>query len=302
MKARKILKEELKHTKFHVLVIEASQITRLDSMREILKFCFQSKDNWDVKKQRKVHSYIYYIYRITNIDDLQSEIINSIILAKGDIGINNFIENSKIVNGNIDIGSNCIISGLNSLNSLCLNSDMCLQEIADSNNPKDFYLFLISIDDKTLLNYQDPKSTFMNKPWSDFFKSTNLKPDDIWLDIDEDKRCLYNAKLFPKLSSKYDANIVLWLQEYDIVSPSTLFMWKSAEKYSIEEINELGNPCNAFKWRWELYCEIGRKIMEDILVNKKPQQIKNVFEYIAHDKKQLNLYLRVFYNILLGFR
>lgn len=61
MKARKILKEELKHTKFHVLVTEASQITRLDSMREILKFCFQSQDNWGVKKQRKVHSYIYYI-------------------------------------------------------------------------------------------------------------------------------------------------------------------------------------------------------------------------------------------------
>lgn len=172
---------------------------------------------------------------------------------------------------------------------------MCIQEVQyiEEDNTLNSLVFLISIDDKPLIPYNKPNSTFMNKPWGFFFKAVNITADDIWPHIeDEDKRCLFNAKLYPLISSPMALNIILWLQDYRIVSPSTYFLWKSAKKYSIEDIMEMGVPNDAFQWKWDLYCEVGRKITEDILINKKHKQVKNIFEYIAHDSKQLDLYLK----------
>lgn len=207
------------------------------------------------------------------------------------------IEDTKIENGRIEVGNNCIISGIKSFDIIYLKDNMCMQEVQyieeDNNNQVNSLVFLLSIDDQPLVPYTQPNSTFMNKPWELFFKSIKITADDIWPHVqDEDKRCLYNAKLYPFISSPMALNIILWLQDYSIVSPSTLFLWKQAKRFSIEDIMEMGVPNDAFQWKWDLYCEVGRKITKDILINRKHKQVKNIFEYIAHDSKQLDLYLR----------
>lgn len=83
------------------------------------------------------------------------------------------------------------------------------------------------------------------------------------------------------------------MQNYNIVNKSCLHLFKTAKRYSLIDISTICDPRDQFKYRWDIYCEIGKLIMRDILTNRKHEMMKDVFDYIAIDPSKVQNYLLV---------
>jgi fucokinase len=85
-------------------------------------------------------------------------------------------------------------------------------------------------------------STFCNRPLSQWLDLLGAKPDDVWpAEVPVDQRSLWNARVFPAVSSASDFSQWMWM--FDPIGPAAnRAAWLEADRYSSAEILELADP------------------------------------------------------------
>jgi hypothetical protein len=106
-----------------------------------------------------------------------------------------------------------------------------------------------------------------------------LQPDDIWpAELEPAQKTLWNARLFPILTSTETSESILWLQ-YD-VSPSvqTICNWRSSTRVSLQDILSLSDSEAEFHWRTRASFLVDMKQMESILLERKNESLLPIFQ------------------------
>ncbi|KAJ7382346.1 hypothetical protein OS493_035623 [Desmophyllum pertusum] len=130
--------------------------------------------------------------------DLSTVVVNSIIENGINIGKESVVSHCQL-QGNINIGTGCVLTGItpHDFKSLCpgtvLAKDLCILGYTVSlpglrGKSRGFWWCLVFT-----MNF----STYCNKPWKVFFEGTGINSEEVWIGVPEQRRSLWNAKLFP---------------------------------------------------------------------------------------------------------
>ncbi|QHN85512.1 hypothetical protein HN51_039874 [Arachis hypogaea] len=182
----------------------------------------------------------------TAADITASAVILSSKIAPGvSIGEDSLIYDSSI-SGGIQIGSLCIVVGVNiALDDHLSTEDIkfmlpdrhCLWEVP-----------LVGSGERVLVFcglHDNPKSslsrdgTFCGKPWKKVLHDLGIQESDLWESSGTDEKCLWNSKIFPILPYSQMLNVALWLM--GLAKPKTEHMlsslWRSSSRISLEELH-----------------------------------------------------------------
>ncbi len=82
----------------------------------------------------------------------------------------------------------------------------------------------------------DPRATFCNRPWADWSAAARVGPVDLWGDLPERERTLWNARLFPVMPSREESlALALPLQAPEAAPPGWREQWLAARRLSLAE-------------------------------------------------------------------
>lgn len=80
--------------------------------------------------------------------------------------------------------------------------------------------------------------TFCGKPWRKVLQDLKIQESDLWGFSTTQEKCLWNAKLFPILSTSEMLSLGMWLMGSTNNScENLLFMWRSSNRVSLEELH-----------------------------------------------------------------
>ncbi|KAL6128528.1 hypothetical protein ACLB2K_071883 [Fragaria x ananassa] len=80
--------------------------------------------------------------------------------------------------------------------------------------------------------------TFCGKPWRKVLYDLGIEENDLWSSIDNQEKCLWNAKIFPILSYFEMLSVATWLMGLsDKRSEDILSLWRNASRVSLEELH-----------------------------------------------------------------
>ncbi|KAL9974567.1 hypothetical protein ACROYT_G011618 [Oculina patagonica] len=226
-----------------------------------------------------------------------------------DIGRSSVVVNSIVEDG-IKIGKDSVVShchlknlpsGLSFLSDLCT---MCFNvSLPRLSVTSQRVMVVFGVYDDLQMPYTALNSTFCNTSWKTFLDRTGITPEDVWIGVPEQDRCLWNAKLFPVYPNEARENNtsnMLWLimatssgrksnhnitdANLDIVNQSntnSIFLfgsrsyglqdliqrWRSSLRLSLKEILSLIDLTAEFEWKKKLWFEIGKAQVENTLKN-----------------------------------
>ncbi len=161
-----------------------------------------------------------------------------------------------------------------------LREGTCLDVIpgeTEEEEPVYFYR-LYGIDDTFKGRLEQDTCTFLNHPIRTWLDRHGVSEDDVWGDIPQADRSLWNARLFPA-SPDPDANdLVLWMQEESARS-GILQRWKERRRYSVMEIAERAD--------WRRFWQRRRAVRTDTLIHTLPHCVLSDEEFSARELAHL---------------
>ena len=81
-----------------------------------------------------------------------------------------------------------------------------------------------------------PQGAFMGRPWSQWCECMSIAPQELWPDIPEDRRSLWNAKLYPICPAREDSlRMIMPLQALSAPTADWLDAWRKAKRVSLAE-------------------------------------------------------------------
>jgi hypothetical protein len=118
----------------------------------------------------------------------------------------------------------------------------------------------------SFLSFHEPDGqetgTFGNRPWSEFFSKTGIRPDELW--EPGTKSCLSTARLFPIQGTEGPVSLarLLWLQPGAAMSEEDrtrrVQRWRASWRVSIATIMETCAVGEELAWRREIGLRVAR--------------------------------------------
>jgi fucokinase len=181
------------------------------------------------------------------------------------LSLNNHISDNKKIRGKKSwiegcrIRSDLTLEGENVLvgadvnKPLSLKAKTCLDVIkgSDRNGQKVWFVRMYSLDDsfKTSI-YKD--LMFINVPLTEWLRKIGASQEDIWnKKLPDHEKNLWNARIFPAVYSPSHYHEWLWMENPLKATDDQIQAWKSADKYSLEEMAHLADLDNFHQRRWD---------------------------------------------------
>ncbi|MHC4659893.1 MAG: fucose pyrophosphorylase domain-containing protein, partial [Planctomycetota bacterium] len=179
--------------------------------------------------------------------------INNEIIDGGEIaGTNAWVEGCKI-SSRLTLGGENIIVGLDVDESVSVPSQMCFDVIPglDRNAKKVWFVRCYHIYD-SFKDSVGQGATFCGIPVLDWLKLAGAEPEHLWdIDIPIEQRSLWNARIFPAVRKHSRYCQWLWLFNPAEANSEHFHTWRTADRYSLAEINTLSDQ-KAFPQRRSL--------------------------------------------------
>ncbi|KAF0302690.1 L-fucose kinase [Amphibalanus amphitrite] len=214
------------------------------------------------------------------------------------------VMNSNIKCGLLALGKNVYISGiyLQRIKALILQDNLALIGYQDFKIHREdrcvyppchgltYACALFGTGDQLFLPHTDPCATYLNRPWREFFKRKAVTPEDIWSsDLPASRRTLYEARLFPLLSSPDHWTALMVLQDIDLCcGPAHKWFreyrpesWSAVTRYSIRDFVHGVVPVEEYILGRECFWRIVRK---HIVENQRPPNGDSFLPYFVAAK------------------
>lgn len=167
-------------------------------------------------------------------------------------------------------GSNVVL-GADIRSPLSLPSGACLDILkrgsAGSKNPV-WFLRLYDIDDDFKAGV-DSGAVWFGRPPMEWLKIVGAEAPEVWdPGIPEQERSLWNARLFPEISSASAYSEWLWMLNPEEASAAQHARWRRSERHSAQEIAGTADQDDFFERRWtlrreEISVSMGSYLMEN---------------------------------------
>ena len=188
-------------------------------------------------------------------------------------------------------------SPFGSSSSVVFPDDIVLQQfMVKFSSPKNLnplsssVLAAFGTDDNLILSLSEPRATYLNKPWEEFFSRTGVKSGDLWAaDAEEGNKTLLKAKLFPVslLEGESILSYVTWL--VGVNGREMVGKWREQWRMSMEQILRHINYGKTMECRRNLTFQIGLEEMSEALVSGKPLCILSFLSGAFHEGRQLEV-------------
>lgn len=192
--------------------------------------------------------------------------INSWIGAKNSIGAGSVVTHCHLA-GAWDVGTDCFMSGIDAAvhGPMRVANGIALfqRRIMGQDGVSKTVWTIFGVDDD--LGRQPESfeaSTFCNESWSNLFERTSICESDLW--FPGAPRCLATARLFPVwLVNSNDGATgprpadVMWLQPGGTPAPAQVSQWRESWRVSLQTIMGMSDTTAEFRWRRELFFNIG---------------------------------------------
>ncbi|CAD5120614.1 DgyrCDS9171 [Dimorphilus gyrociliatus] len=217
--------------------------------------------------------------KVTGIQSEDSVVINSTVTC--DIPKKTVISHSNIGSG-MTIGDNCIINGVDlpnfeqtiPSNSVISSFRIRLPTMGCGGN---VVTTILGLQDDVMLSISSPESTFVNIPWCEFFKRTDIKKEDLWENVsDLQNCCLLNARLFPVFHPLHPitASDVLW---FATNIESNVEKWRQSWRLSLKDILMFVDVSSEFAWRRQVFSKVTEYKVEKTLSGKFDNGLGNLY-------------------------
>jgi fucokinase len=153
------------------------------------------------------------------------------------VGTKSWVEGCHIAS-ELTLGGENVVVGVDVSKPLSLPEKTCLDVIKghdrDGNNV--WFIRLYGIDDSFKASIEK-SVTFVNRPFAGWLDGMGISKKDIWdVNLDDDEKNLWNAKIFPAVSSPNNCHKWLWMTDPLRATADQIRTWQNADKYSLEEM------------------------------------------------------------------
>jgi len=192
--------------------------------------------------------------------------INNHIHKNGRIlGSESWVEGCRIRSELALAGENVVV-GVDVDEPLSLQEKICLDIIQGENRygKNVWFIRIYGIDDSFKLPVE-AESLIGNHPYSKWIEWMKVTELELWdLNLSAAEKNLWNAKIFPAISSVNDCYKWLWMSKPAEASADQIQEWHNADKYSLEEISNLVDLENFASKRQKNRAEEIRDSLEEI--------------------------------------
>ncbi|NXA53024.1 FUK kinase, partial [Nothocercus julius] len=173
--------------------------------------------------------------------------------------------------GPLEIGPGCLISGLTAASSAALRSCPLRDVVLQGHHVRlrDLSCRVFTLTGR-LDDWQSPaeEATYLNMPWAEFFRRTGIRAGDVWdAEMPRGSRCLRRARLFPVLHAAEALGLpdVLWL-----LAPARgrLERWRAAWRMSWEELLPCLDRAAELGARRALFFQQGQRKVRRVLLGR----------------------------------
>ncbi|XP_033113326.1 L-fucose kinase-like [Anneissia japonica] len=221
--------------------------------------------------------------------DEPSVVINSVLEGDVKVGVNCVISHCKI-KGNMNIGKNSMLYGVDLtdfVDNIEFDAGIVFQgfniQLGGERKQKTRVYTIMGKMDHLQNPFVKGKLLFCNEPWVMFSNRTGILAEDLWApDLSDYDQTLFNAKLFPVWHHTKTVGIqeVLWLV-VGKQDPVMLARWRSSWRLSFEDIMCSIDHANEFDWRRELFYEVSRHHIWDVLQNGTDDGLQKLFKSLV---------------------
>lgn len=156
------------------------------------------------------------------------------------VGPKSWVEGCRI-HSDLKLGGENVVVGVDVDEPLSLPGKTCLDIIKGQNRMgvDVWFVRIYGIDD-SFKSPVDAEATIGGHRFSEWKKWMHVSEKDVWVPkLSSDKKNLWNAKIFPALSSPDDYHEWLWMMNPAEASDDQIQAWHKADRYSLEEIASL---------------------------------------------------------------
>ncbi|XP_057692271.1 L-fucose kinase isoform X2 [Corythoichthys intestinalis] len=194
-----------------------------------------------------------------------ARVINSVLEGSVAVAAGSVVQHCHL-QGPLRVPSGCLLSGLEAspdAGRLALRQDVILQghRVLLGNRKLTVYTVMGALDDLELC-CDDEGASFLNAPWSVFFSTTGVRPEDLW--ASGERRSLLDARLFPGEGAAWGA---AWL----LGRGGRARRWRRARRLSLKEVLSHTRQEAELRRREALLFLAGRKRVRDALI--RPGQV-----------------------------
>ncbi len=125
-----------------------------------------------------------------------------------------------------------LLSGIDTARPLTLRAGIALDQLSIGEGETVTRCFGLSDDPKRATH--DSRATFCNRPWTEWLAAARVDPADLWGDLPDRDRTLWNARLFPARPSREDSlALALPLQQPESAPDGWRERWLAARRLSL---------------------------------------------------------------------
>ncbi|XP_062402786.1 L-fucose kinase isoform X1 [Sardina pilchardus] len=201
---------------------------------------------------------------------VESRVINSVLEGNITVSFGAVIQHCHL-QGPVQVPSGSFLSGLEAtsgsqIQNLLLSADIIIQGHRVQLGELKLTVYTV-LGARDTLEASCEESTFLNHSWTDFYKRTGIRPEELWGTSSESntQRSLWEARLFPVFQPRDGAvglDGVSWLMSG---SPGALEWWRGAWRLSLREVLSLTDQEGELRWREELLFRAARRRAVDTL-------------------------------------
>ncbi|XP_066524205.1 L-fucose kinase isoform X2 [Hoplias malabaricus] len=211
---------------------------------------------------------------LSHIQELQyvsegSRVINSMLEGDIHVAAGAVVQHCHL-QGPVHVHTGCLLSGLNLdtsafMRSMPLTSNIILQGHRVQLGGLKLTVFTVfGAYDHLEIPCDDDACSFLNKPLSQFYSHTGIKPEELWGAENGASRSLLNARLFPVFMPKGGP---MGLEGVSLLlgGSGSADNWRAAWRLSFKEIMSLTDQQGELEWRQEVFFIAGQRRAEDAL-------------------------------------
>ena len=169
--------------------------------------------------------------------------VNNELIGRGAVhGSASWIEGCRI-RSPLTLGGNNVVVGIDVDEPLSLPAGMCLDLIPghDSRGGRVWFVRCYGLDDSFKGSLADG-AVFCGRELTDWLDAVGAEPGDVWdAAVGSKERTIWSARLFPAVKEHSDYGKWLWLHDPSRASARERAAWRSADRYSLEQILALAD-------------------------------------------------------------
>ncbi len=178
------------------------------------------------------------------------DINNEVIPGAAVQGTGGWVEGCRIASS-LTLGGSNLVVGADIEQPLALPAGACVDVIEGRNRDagRVWFVRCYGIDDA----FKEPAgdgAVFCGKDLLDWLADVGAKPEDVWSRrVSKKDRSIWNARLFPAVKVHHDYHRWLWMFDPSTASEEEHLAWRSADRYSFEQILAMADHVEFYRRR-----------------------------------------------------